>query len=91
MSNHISEFMPSVLSLISKSEVPVTEADDLEIGIDYCGRVYETLSEHDIAPHINRDGSVNWESLEAWASEHNGTIVDRYKDGEENTRLEGGE
>lgn len=80
MSNHISEFMPSVLSLISKSEVPVTEADDLEIGIDYCGRVYEVLSEHDIAPHINRDGSVNWESLEAWASEHNGTIVDREKE-----------
>lgn len=80
MSNHISEFMPSVLSLISKSEVPVTEADDLEIGIDYCGRVYEVLSEHDIAPHINRDGSVNWESLESWAAEHNGTIVDREKE-----------
>ncbi len=86
MSNHISEFMPSVLSIISKSEVPVTEADDLEIGIDYCGRVYEVLSDHELAPHINRDGSVNWDSLEAWASEHSGTIVDRYKDGEENTK-----
>ena len=80
MSNHISEFMPSVLSLISKSEVPVTEADDLEIGIDYNGIAYEVLSEHDIAPHINRDGSVNWESLESWAAEHNGTIVDREKE-----------
>ena len=80
MSNHISEFMPSVLSLISKSRVPVTEADDLEIGIDYNGIAYETLSEHDIAPHINYDSSVNWESLESWAAEHNGTIVDREKE-----------
>lgn len=80
MTNHISEFMPSVLSLISKSRVPVTEADDLEIGIDYNGIAYEPLTEHQIAPHINYDGSVNWESLEAWAKTQNGTIVDREKE-----------
>jgi hypothetical protein len=72
--------MPSVLSLISKSEVPFTEADDLEIGIDYNGIAYEVLSDDQIAPHINYNGSVNWESLESWAAQHNGTIVDREKE-----------
>ena len=89
MIQHISEVMPSVLSLISKSRVPVTEADDLEIGIDYHGRAYDVLTDHQIAPYINYDGSLDWESLEAWAKTHRGVIVDCYKDGEENTKLEG--
>ena len=80
MPKHISEFIPSSLSIMSKSRVPVTEADDLEIGIDYNGIAYEVLSENQIAPHINYDGSVNWESLESWAAQHNGTIVDREKE-----------
>ena len=89
MIQHISEVMPSALSLISKSRVPVTEADDLEIGIDYHGRAYDVLTDHQIAPYINYDGSLDWESLEAWAKTPRGVIVDCYKDGEENTKLEG--
>ena len=80
MSKHISEFIPSRLSLMSKSRVPVTEADDLEIGIDYNGKAYDILTDDQIAPYINYNGSVDWESLEAYAERHNGVIVDKEKE-----------
>lgn len=51
--------------------------EHLEIYIDYNGIATERLTHEDIQPHIKPNGLLDWESLEAWAKTHRGTIVER--------------